>query len=286
MSKLPVTVGRARRAARSLLSTASETAALDADILLSETLSLSRNLLDLFDSTELDTNQQQRFSALLDRRLAGEPIAYITQSKEFWSIEVTVNPATLVPRPETELVVERALFHGRSLARPMIADLGTGSGCIALALVSELKNAQIVATDLSSDALEVARHNCESLGLRHVEFFQGNWTDALPHREFDLIVANPPYIADSDPCLQDPVMGFEPVIALRGGGDGLESIRSILVDVHKYLKPGGWLIIEHGYTQGASVRRLFSENQLDECHTFKDLAGLERVTEGCRTRVA
>ncbi len=283
MSELPITVGQARRAARGLLSAVTETAALDADILLSETLALSRNLLDVLDSTVLAAPDQQRLSALLERRLAGEPIAYITQTKGFWSIEVKVNAATLVPRPETELVVERALFHSAALGRPQIADLGTGSGCIALALAAELDNAQIVATDLSPDALKVAQQNRDMLGLTNVDFFQGNWTRALPPREFDLIVANPPYIADSDPCLKDPAMTFEPAMALRGGDDGLKSIRSILTDVRKSLKTDGWLIIEHGYDQGTAVRQLFGACHLVRCRTFKDLAGLERVTEGCRT---
>ena len=276
----PVTVGKARRAARKLLSAKSDTAALDADILLSEALAVNRNMLDLLDATELDASEQEQLSELLKRRLAGEPIAYITESKAFWSIEVKVSTATLVPRPETELVVERALFHARANARPVIADLGTGTGCIALALAAELSNAKIVAVDLSVQALDIARQNCASLGLNNVEFLQSDWTDGLPHQNFDIIVANPPYIADNDPCLDDPAMQYEPDIALLGGADGLQSIRTIVTGVQDFLVADSWLIIEHGFDQGASVRQQFEACQLTDCKTYKDLAGLDRVTEG------
>ncbi len=277
-----VTIGKARRAARGVLGTVSDTAALDADLLLSQALLLERNMLDMLNETELDLVEQQRFEKLLTRRMAGEPIAYITQSKAFWSIEVKVGPSTLVPRPETELVVERAIFHCRHLVGPMIADLGTGTGCIALALATELKDAGVVATDRSADALKIAQQNQQSLGLKSVDFRLGDWLDALPPSEFDIIVANPPYIADKDPCLEDPAMRFEPRLALCGGLDGLDCIRSIVSRARSYLKPGGWLIIEHGYSQGHEVRQLFDVNQFGKFSTFNDLAGLERVTEGQR----
>ena len=274
------TVGNARQAARALLSEETDTAALDADLLLSAALSVNRNLLEVLDTTELGPCQAADFEHLLKRRLAGEPIAYITQSKAFWTIDLQVSPATLVPRPETELVVERVLFHCQSIESPELADLGTGSGCIALAIASEVSAAHLVATDISADALEVAKLNCKALELDNVSFCCGSWTEALPNRRFDIIVSNPPYIASDDQCLADKFMRFEPPVALIGGSDGMESIWSIVSGVRKYLKPGGWLIVEHGSDQGNAVRSLFESNGLKACSTFKDLADLDRVTEG------
>ncbi len=281
MSLASATVGAARRAARALLSEASGTAALDADLLLSEALSLDRGMLELIESTELSADQEESFKHLLQRRMAGEPVAYITGSKAFWTIDLKVSSATLVPRPETELVVERALHHCRSRHNPMIADLGTGSGCIAFALADELPHALITATDLSNEALEVAERNRAALGLGNVEFRRGCWTEALPNRQFDVIAANPPYIADNDPCLKNRFMQFEPQIALNGGREGFESIQSILMGVREFLKPGGWLVIEHGCSQGSSVRERFAASGFNDCETYQDLAGLDRVTEGC-----
>jgi len=274
------TIGNARQAARALLSEETDTAALDADLLLSLALSVNRNLLEVLDTTELGPCQAADFEHLLQRRLAGEPIAYITQSKAFWTIDLQVSPATLVPRPETELVVERALIHCRSIESPEMADLGTGSGCIALAIASEVSAAHLVATDISADALEVAKQNCKALKLGNVSFSCGSWTEALPNHRFDIIVSNPPYIASDDQCLADKFMRFEPPVALIGGPDGLESIRRIVTGVRKYLKPGGWLIVEHGCDQGEAVRNLFESNGFKACSTFKDLANLDRVTEG------
>ena len=275
-----LTVGAARRAGRAVLGATIDSAALDADLLLCETLSLERNMLDLLERSELDTAQRSRFEALLQRRLDGEPVAYMIRTRSFWTIEVEVSPATLVPRPETELVVERALYHASNLRQPQIADLGTGSGCIALALASELSHARIVATDLSHDALAIAKRNHTLLGLNNIEFLHGEWTSALPAEEFDIIAANPPYIADGDPCLKNKFMRFEPQMALIGGPDGLESIREIVAGAFEHLKPGGTLIIEHGYDQGETVRGLLQAINLTGCQTFRDLAGLERVTEG------
>ena len=274
------TIGNARQASRALLNEKTDTAALDADLLLCAALSVNRNLLEVLDSAELGSIPAEDFEHLLQRRLAGEPIAYITKSKAFWTIDLQVSPATLVPRPETELVVERALFHCQSIESPELADLGTGSGCIALAIASEVSAAHLVATDISADALEVAKLNCKALELDNVRFCCGSWTEALPNRRFDIIVSNPPYIASDDQCLADKFMRFEPPVALIGGSDGLESIRSIVSGVRKYLKPGGWLIVEHGSDQGNSVRNLFESNGLKACSTFKDLADLDRVTEG------
>lgn len=284
MTQHTVTVGNARQAARNLLSGITDTASLDADVLLCETLKLDRKMLDVLDKTELSASQRTRFESSLERRMEGEPVAYITNTKAFWNIEVIVNSSTLVPRPETELVVERALHHCQSLRQPDIADLGTGTGCIALALASEITNASIVATDLSPQALAVVEKNRQILGLDNVSTFLGDWTSALPEREFDVITVNPPYIAENDPCLRNKFMRFEPRMALTGGYDGLESIRKIVSGIRRFLRPGGWLIIEHGCDQSNAVRQLLSSNRLTDCDTFKDLAGLDRVTEGRKSQ--
>ncbi len=273
-------IGNIRRAARAALRPVTDTAAIDTDLLLAAVLSIPRGSLDTLDAIEVNMPQQSAFEQLLARRMAGEPVAYITGSKAFWTLEVQVSTATLVPRPETELVVERALHHVQRRQHPQIADLGTGSGCIALALADELDDAVIVATDRCADALAVAEQNCQTLGFSNVTFRQGDWTQALPAWQFDIIVANPPYIADFDPCLDDRLMGFEPKSALLGGSDGLDAIRRIVTTAQRYLKTGGWLIIEHGYEQGEVVRTLFQNSLFTNCSTAEDLAGLERVTEG------
>ena len=275
-----VTVGEARLTARNLLHTTTHTAQLDADIIVSTVLSINRNMLDLMQDIQLDTSQREWFESLLARRIDGEPVAYITETKEFWSLRLRVTPATLVPRPETELVVERVLVHCSGLKSPLIADLGTGSGAIALAVASELSSARIMSTDLSAEALRVAEENYQCLGFHGVQFFHGDWTDALPCRDFDILAANPPYIAENDPCLQDRFMKFEPQLALSGGKDGLAEIRRIISSAADYLKTCGWLVIEHGWDQGDAVRREMKLHGFTEARTFKDLAGLQRVTEG------
>ena len=280
MTKLAVTIDQARQAATSRLHSISDTARLDAEIILSEAVSVDRNMLNLIRDDTLNSDQQNDFETLLSRRMAGEPIAYITGSKEFWSLDLRVSDATLVPRPETELVVERTLFHCNQLDAPYIADLGTGCGAIALALASELAESDITATDISQDALSIAKMNCERLNISNVRFVQGNWTDALEGMRFDIIASNPPYIREDDQCLKDIFMLHEPKLALTGGDDGFSAIRRIVDGSSKFLNPGGWLIIEHGFDQPDAVQNLMSNNGFVEVRTYSDLAGLPRVTEG------
>ncbi len=275
-----VTVEQARRAGSSRLQSISDTAKLDVDIILSEAMLMHRNMLNLMPHVELDSVQQSKFESLLSRRLAGEPIAYITGSKEFWSLDFCVSPATLVPRPETELVVERTLIHCNDLDSPEIADLGTGCGAIALALAVELGNSDITATDISKEALQVARQNQRNLNLENVNLIQGDWTDTLSSLRFDAIVSNPPYIREDDPCLSDILMQHEPRLALTGGADGLNAIRRIIESSVRYLNTDGWLVIEHGFDQDEAVRELMMRHCYTDICTFKDLAGLPRVTEG------
>lgn len=281
MSGPKVTVGQARRAGTERLRSVSESAQLDADIILSEAISMHHNMLSMAPDLTLSSRQRKKFESLLDRRLMGEPIAYITGVKEFWSLEFHVSPSTLVPRPETELVVERALIHCEPLDSPVIADLGTGCGTIALSLASELSNSRIVATDISEEALHIARQNSDNLKYENVEFVLGDWTEALSGMQIDVIAANPPYIRDNDPCLKDIFMLHEPSSALTGGLDGLTSIRRIIRSSGPHLKPGGWLVLEHGFDQAEAVQDLMAEHNYSDIKTFNDLAGLSRVTEGC-----
>lgn len=280
MNPPTVTVEQARRAGSNRLQSISDTAKLDVDIILSEAMLMHRNMLNMMPHVELNTVQQNKFESLLSRRLAGEPIAYITGSKEFWSLDLCVSPATLVPRPETELVVERTLVHCNGLDSPEIADLGTGCGAIALALAVELGGSDITATDISKEALQIARQNQRNLNLENVKFIQGDWTDKLSSLRFDAIVSNPPYIREGDPSLSDIFMQHEPRLALTGGSDGLSAIRRIIKSSVRYLNSDGWLVIEHGFDQEEAVRELMKRHCYTDICNFKDLAGLPRVTEG------
>ena len=280
MNSPTVTVEQARRAGSNRLQSISDTAKLDADIILSEVMLMHRNMLNMMSHVELSAVQQNNFETLLSRRMAGEPIAYITGSKEFWSLELCVSPATLVPRPETELVVERTMVHCNYQDSPDIADLGTGCGAIALALAVELGRSNIIATDISKEALQVARQNQRNLNLKNVALIQGDWTDTLSTMRFDVIASNPPYIRKGDPCLTDIFMQHEPKLALIAGMDGLSAIRRIIQSSMRYLKPGGWLVVEHGFDQAEAVRKIMMRNCYADICTFEDLAGLSRVTEG------
>ncbi len=281
MSALRLTVGQARLAARKLLRQSTAVAQIEADILLSQVLSVNRDLLEVLAESPLNLEQQTHFNLLVSRRIAEEPLAYITKRKEFWSLVFEIDETTLVPRPETEHVVERALYRCNGIENPHIVDLGTGCGAVALALASELKGASIIATDISSSALMVAKKNQQRFGIQNVQFLQGDWMEPLQHQQFDLIVANPPYIRLDDPCLRDKAMSYEPRLALVGGVDGLDAIRTIVTSSKRHLKTGGWLILEHGFDQAKIVETLMQQVEFSQIKTFQDLAGLDRVTEAC-----
>lgn len=217
-----------------------------------------------------------RYRDLSDRRLHGEPVAYLLGEKEFYGRRFEVTPAVLVPRPETELLVETALARLRTLAAPRVLDLGTGSGCIAVTLTLECTAARVHAVDRSAEAVELARRNASRLGGQ-VEFALGDWYAAVDGR-FDLIVANPPYVAAGDPHL--PALGHEPRRALASGQDGLDDLRRIVAGAPGHLLAGGWLAVEHGYHQGGAVRELFARAGFVSIETVRDLAGLERVCVG------
>jgi release factor glutamine methyltransferase len=254
---------------------------LEAGLLLCHLLDKPRSHLFAWPDAELSAEQHRRYTKLVERRASGEPIAYITGEREFWSLALKVSPHTLIPRPETELLMERALYHLRQADRPKIADLGTGCGAIALALASELEDARIVATAISPAALDQARENSVRLGLERIDFHQGSWCDALPGQDrYDLILSNPPYIEAGDPHLDQGDLPLEPELALVSGKDGLNAIRTIIRQVSAgRLKPGGWLLLEHGCGQAEAVQALLRSAGFSRISTHADLSGHPRVTE-------
>lgn len=257
--------------------TGSDSAVLDAELLLTEVLGLPRARLLTEDRRELTADEAARFEALLARRAAGEPVAYLVGRRGFWTLEVEVTPDVLVPRPETELLVELAL--ARLPAGPCsVLDLGTGSGALALAIAAERPDAAVDAVDESAAAVAVARGNAVLAGLGNVRVEVGHWFAPVAGRRYDVIVANPPYLAADDPHL--PALAFEPREALVAGPTGLEAIAEIVAAAPAHLVPGGWLLVEHGAAQGAAVRRLVAGAGLAGIATFRDLAGLERAAAG------
>lgn len=226
-----------------------------------------------------------RYLALLARRAAGEPLAYLLSRAGFWTLDLEVTPATLIPRPETELLVEAALARLPEANALCIADLGTGSGAIALALASERPQARVLATDASAAALEVARRNAARNDIVNVAFRQGDWLEPLAGERFDLIASNPPYIAQGDPHLGRGDLRFEPATALASGADGLDALRTLARDAPTHLVPGGWLLLEHGWDQGAAVRGLLRDAGFQRIETLRDLEDRERVTLGSRAPV-
>lgn len=252
----------------------------EAAILLAHALGVDRAWLIAHGSDPLSTEAAVRFEALIARRAAGEPVAYLTSRRGFHALELAVSPAVLIPRPETELLVELALER-MPVDHPLaVLDLGTGSGAIALAVAAARPRARVTATDASAAALAVARTNAERLGLANVEFINGSWWAPLAGRRFDLVLSNPPYIADCDPHLAVGDLRFEPRSALAAGPDGLDDLRIIAAGACSHLEAGGWLLVEHGFDQGAAVRALFTEAGLGSAATYRDLEGRDRVTEG------
>ncbi len=252
-------------------------AADDCGLLLALALDVPRAWLLAHGEQRPDNAARDRFKALLTRRLAGEPMAYLRGRQGFWSLDLDVTPDVLVPRPETERLVELAL--ARMGARGRLTDLGTGSGAIALALASERPDWQIIATDRSAAALAVAAGNAHRLGL-HVEFRHGDWFAPLAGERFNIIVSNPPYIAPDDTCLQGDGVRHEPRAALAAAADGLADLATITAAAPDHLLPGGWLLLEHGADQDPAVRELLAGAGFEGIATHVDLAGRPRVTLG------
>jgi release factor glutamine methyltransferase len=256
-------------------------APLDAQVLLAHVLGVDRAWLVAHAGDALRAQARGTFEALAARRRAGEPVAYLTGRREFWGLPLAVDPCVLIPRPETETLVECALVALPADRPARVLDLGTGSGAIALAIAVERPNAEVVATDKSAEALAVARANAQRLKLVNVRLLQSDWYGALPGgaARFDVITSNPPYVAAGDPHLVEGDVRFEPASALRAGPDGLDALRIVVRGAPPRLAPRGLLVVEHGFDQAAAVRALMLEVGLGDVATVRDLAGLERATQ-------
>ncbi|WP_454723300.1 MULTISPECIES: peptide chain release factor N(5)-glutamine methyltransferase [Cupriavidus] len=268
------------------LATAAGLPALEARMLLTHVTGLTRTQLITRDGDTLAAAERDRFGALLARRLAGEPVAYLLGAREFFGRPFRVTPDVLIPRPDTEIAVEAALKRIAPLSVPRLLDMGTGSGALAVTLACERPDAEVWATDVSAGALRVAQENARALGAANVRFLMSDWYAALPQGlRFDLIVSNPPYIPAGDPHLTQGDLRFEPVDALTDHGDGLSDLAAIVAGAAARLHAGGWLLMEHGYDQGAATRALLAAAGLAEVFTARDLAGHERCS-GARLPVA
>lgn len=274
-------LGEAVRRAAAMLP--GDTARIDAEMLLLEALGKPRSWLYAHADDALEPEPAARFAMLLERRRGGEPVAHILGRRGFWSFDLIVTGDTLVPRPETELLVEQALQRLPKAGDTRVLDLGTGSGAIALAIASERPRARVTAIDASSGALGVAQKNAARLALANLRFLQGDWFSPVAGERFEVVVSNPPYIADDDPHLLQGDLRFEPRSALASGRDGLDDIRRIAADAPSHLEPGGWLLVEHGWEQGGAVRAIFSAAGFVDVDTVRDLEARDRVT---RARMA
>jgi release factor glutamine methyltransferase len=252
--------------------------ALDAELLLAHVLGCSRAFLRAHGEHPAAAAQQQRYAALLERRARGEPLPYLVGQREFWSLPLAVGPAVLVPRPETEVLVERALELPLPPAARVL-DLGTGSGAIALALAHERRGWQLTATDVSPAALAMARSNARALRLP-VELLAGSWLAPVAGRRFELIVSNPPYVDSGDAALSDPALRHEPLMALTPGPDGMAALRAIIAASPAHLAQGGWLLLEHGKDQAPQVQQALAVCGFSQVRSHPDLAGHLRVTGG------
>lgn len=257
----------------------SESPKRDAEILLEHVTGKSRTYLLAFGETLLTAEQEAQLAALLARRKTGEPVAHLVGEREFWSLPLYVSAATLIPRPDTECLVEQALAR-LPTAACSILDLGTGTGAIALALATERPDCTVTAVDVMPDAVTLAQRNVERLGLGNVTVLQSSWFTALEHRLFALIVSNPPYIDEHDPHLAQGDVRFEPLTALVAANEGLADLDHIVTTSRQHLLPGGWLLVEHGWTQGNAVRALFTNAGYREVATCRDYGGNERLTLG------
>lgn len=266
------------------LTDVSDTPRLDIELLLTHILQKSRTYLFTWPDAVLTPEQSKRFEEYFTRRLTGEPIAHIIGVREFWSLPIAVNNSTLIPRPDTELLVEAALniyAEDEADIQRHILDLGTGTGAIVLALATEKKNWICVGVDCECAAVELAEKNRQSLGLHNVRILQSDWFSSLvAENQYDVIISNPPYIDPNDPHLSQGDVRFEPLSALIAQDNGLADIKIICAESRSYLKQNGWLLIEHGYDQGVVVRNIFIGNHFKEVKTLTDLGGNERVTLG------
>jgi release factor glutamine methyltransferase len=284
MSNTPSPINDTLRDAQIKLEQTSNSAKLEAEVLLAHTLGCDRTYLRTWPEKSLSPEQQTLFQQLINRRCTGEPVAYITGKREFWDMTLQVSPDTLIPRPETEHLVELALEKIPQDAQWQIADLGTGCGAIALAIARERPGCKIFASDSSAAALAIAQNNARNLSIGNVTFVEGNWFDPfskqLEGQQFEMIVSNPPYIHPDDEHLNQGDLRFEPVQALRSRPDGLADIHMITKAARKHLVSPGWLILEHGYDQGSAVKKTLELSGYTQVSTREDLAKNERVSIG------
>jgi release factor glutamine methyltransferase len=278
----PLSIQDALNKAGAMLAAHNDNSALEAAVLLAHVLGVRRAHLHTRPEQQLRESQVLGFFELIARRMAGEPVAYLIGRREFWSLELSVNEHTLIPRPETELLVELALERIPPQGEFHVLDLGTGSGAVALAIAGERPQCRITATDLCSRALAVARANAERLNISNVAFHEGSWFAPFDTERFDVIVSNPPYVAQNDPHLLSGDLPAEPRLALVAGPSGMEMIAAIARQAPRHLQAGGWLLMEHGHNQGTGVAALLSDANYRQVRTRRDLAGRERVTSGRR----
>lgn len=274
--------GAALAAAARALAATSASPRLDAELLLAHVLGVERGRLAALDDRPLAAPAAAAYAALVARRAGGEPVAYLLGRREFWTLTLEVGPGVLVPRPESELVVEIALARLAAHAAPAVLDLGAGSGAIGLAIAAERGDARVDLVEASATALAFAERNRARLGLGNARLLQGDWFDAVVGRRYDLVVANPPYLAADDPHLGAAELGHEPAAALVAGPSGLEALAAIAADAAVHLVPGGTVVLEHGTAQGAAVRALLGRAGLEAITTRRDLAGHERATAATR----
>ena len=269
-----------KQAVQQLQESGSDSPSLDAAVLLCHALDKPRSFLLTWPDKILDADQLDHFDALLQRRIVGEPVAYITGEREFWSLPLKVSPSTLIPRPDTERLVEIALDKAVDMQGDIL-DLGTGTGAIALAIASELPNRQVTGIDLKEEAQQLAQSNATSLNLNNTQFLAGSWFDPLASgTKFALIVSNPPYIEQEDPHLAQGDVRFEPLSALVADEKGLADIRHIATQARVFLEDKGWLMFEHGFEQGEPVRELLQSLGYEQVATYKDYGDNDRVTIG------
>lgn len=271
---MSATIGEAMGAARERID------ALDARVLMSHAIGRDAAYLIAHPEVPLRAAEEEAYSGLVERRAQGEPVAYLTGEREFYGRLFRVSPAVLIPRSETELLVDLALERIVQEVPSRVLELGTGSGCVAISLASERPQTKILALDRSLDALALARRNAVAANVGNVAFLRSDWFSALRNEHFELIVANPPYVASGDVHLDQGDLRFEPRAALDGGADGLEALRHIVAGGKQHLKPGGWLLFEHGHDQGERARLILHEAGYLEIFTAHDLAGTDRVSAG------
>ncbi|WP_163559600.1 peptide chain release factor N(5)-glutamine methyltransferase [Halomonas sp. NO4] len=269
------------RATGRLTEAGSPSPRLDAELLLCHALGRDRTWLYTWGDREAPTLARARCEALVAARALGHPVAYLTGEREFWGLPLATHPSTLIPRPDTETLVEVALARA-TRAQGRLLDLGTGSGAIALAFASERPGWQVLGVDRQPEAVALARRNAERLGIANAAFRVSDWFVALAGERYALIVANPPYVAEDDPHLAQGDVRFEPASALVAGPEGLDDLRYLVAAAHEHLEPGGWLALEHGHAQGTAVRELLTAVGYADVASRRDLAGHERVSLGRR----